>query len=295
MSIARNQHWVPRFYLNGFCTAPNSGSIHIADVKAAYAHESAIEDKRKITKVAASYDLYNFNDANDQLDGSVDHYLGDIERAVVTYWKDMIETGQVPDMRPGTAARKNIALFMAAQHMRTPHMIAVAKYSAQNASALPDINTQGGRDLFYAQLKTIPVDLSATDEGMDDRIEFRDALITYTNLVAQLIEDTLYWTAHVYPKRELITSDTPISVLRYPSMEPGALVDRDCIVFFPMTAKILLICTGRPRDTPDGLVTSQLPLQSSQLNPFIAHFSTQEAYSPVSFEGFKFLRDPPVD
>lgn len=295
MSIPKNQHWVPRFYLNGFCTQINSGSIHVTNIKDVYAHREHKPEKLKIRDVAVLSHLYNFVDPSGGVNTTVDAHIGSIERAVDPIWKAMLEKkGTVPMLKSGSSERKVVARFMASQHLRTPRMVAVSKYVAKHSNGgVPDTRTEAGRDAFYAEVAAIEVDHSSTPEGMLDRADFLAAQITEVDTVSNVLEN-MHWSIRDYGSRCLITSDTPLFSVEQVTMMPVAIGSSKSLVFFPLTSQHLLIASVRCSDATDGVVNSHPATQAAGINPFIAHFATDEVYSATALtDSFPFLRDPP--
>lgn len=305
MTMAVRQHWLPQFYLRTFATSKGGNRLHVTYIKQVYAGNYEAK-KKKIDDTAQRSHLYSlplddgsfFPDRpNDNgWDDGVDKHLQSIEIEAGKLWKAFQDNPNAIDLSRGSDNRPLLARFLASLHLRNPRMVAVAKYAATTPS-VPPLTTEKDREKFYEIIASTPVDLEPTLEGVQDRTAFLLAQLHLLPVVEEVLLQ-LHWTLLYFPGNEasgpLVTSDTPIFCLDRITMDPTSMDSANCMVFCPLTSRLMLIATREPVTTPDGAVVKSSHERATALNQFIIHFGMQEAYSGFKLdESFPFLRDPP--
>ncbi|MFM0591740.1 DUF4238 domain-containing protein [Paraburkholderia dilworthii] len=289
-SVPNRHHWVPQFYLSYFTTQPNASKVYVTDVKAAYAGDPL----RKVTEQAKdiAYIRHLYSAAGEQpkeVDVRLELMFRELETEAGRLWA-RIDKGTVSALPPGSEDRALMSRYIAAQHLRTPRTIAVAKYANAATTSL-DLQTTEDAEHFFEALSQIPLHLGDTPNDMRERELFREAQTTFVDPIADKL-NAMHWTMRVLDKRKFVTNDNPVYVVRRETMESWMIGDPDSIVMFPVTARHFLILAGSAVTTPDGVFEASHEAFAEAANRLTVHYSTNEAYSPFRLgEDFKFFRD----
>lgn len=308
MVLAINQHWVPKFYLRGFTTAPRSEKIVVTDIKAAYAGSPTAATKA-LDQVACMDHLYSSalpdntfvpkqaNEDSPGWDPSVDQALQEIETASGNVWKRMRDDPLQIDFAPGKDARTTVCRFLASLHLRNPRMVGVTKV-AQGQAVIPPLATQSDRDAFHSIVASTPNNMAATLAGIADREPFLEAQSAYLNEIVSAL-DCLHWGFRYFRDNAgagpLCTTDTPLFCVDNKNLEPTSMESPECLVVCALTSRLLLLATGTPTADTNGLVKA-LDVKNSarritSMNQLIVHHGTREAYSGKALgASFPFLR-----
>lgn len=300
MSMSIRQHWVPQFYLRGFATSVGGDRLWVTDIEQAYAGGYSAT-KARVSDVANMCHLYSLPcddgtfrpDKSNDLgwDDVVDKILQSLETQAGGVWAQLHKSVDKLDLSHGSEARKTLAVFMASMHLRNPRMVAVTKFTL---AGLPTPNEKD-LEVFFQSLAGMPVDMTPTLEGIADRAPFLAAQLNALPCISAALID-LHWTVQVFRGNKaagpLVASDTPLFCVDRHTMLPASIAGSDCMVFFPLTSRALLIATRSCSTTPDGAVIERAPESVNSINPFIVHYGQRQAYSGFELgKGFPFLRD----
>ena len=306
VTMAIKQHWVPQFYLRAFATSTGGDRLWVTDIKQAYAGGYQAS-RARVNEVAHLSHLYSLplddgtfqpDKPNDSgWDDGIDKALQALEAAAGHVWLRLRKLPEPLDLSPGSTARHTLATFLASLHLRNPRMVAVAKFAA-TAPVVPTLLTQEDRDAFHQAVADVPVDLSPTLAGIGDRTAFLAAQLTLLPDIRAVLTG-LHWTVQYFPGNKsagpLVTSDTPLFCVDRHTMEPTGMASSDCMVFCPLTSRVLLVATSARTTTPDGAVVEGTSDGARAINRFIVHFGQEEVYSGFQLgEDFPFLRDAPT-
>ncbi|MEN5070159.1 DUF4238 domain-containing protein [Stenotrophomonas sp. TWI1183] len=297
MSI--RQHWVPQFYLRGFATSPKGKTTWITELKDVYAGGYKAS-KESVKKVAYLEHLYSLPGAGGAFqpgkpagkgwDDGVDKALQALEAEAGHVWKEITGLKRNLDLSPGSEARRTVARFLASMHLRNPRMAAVAKFAMTNKL----VTDEQDLEQFYKAVASVPVDLSATTEGMIDRIPFIAVQLSELNEISSILTD-MHWTVQYFSGNQaagpLVTSDTPVFFVDRETMEPTLLDSADCAVYFPLSSRALLIATRARTCSANGEISAGTLQGADAINPFIVHYGQEQAYSGFELtKNFPFLR-----
>lgn len=310
MTMAISQHWIPQFYLRAFSTSPKGKKIAVTDIKRTYSGAYAAEPK-PIAAVACQDHLYSYPLEGDDFhpdkphpkdpgwDDRLEREFGTIEAETGKLWVRLAEDPQAIDFSRDSQERETLSIFLANLHLRNRRMIAVAKV-AQRAEELPDLDTPAGKDAFHAATEETLVNMDATLEGLQDRLPFRRVQDDYLSVTSKAIA-RLHWKLHYFPGNAaagpLFTSDTPVFFVDSKTWEATTLESPTCVLICSLTSRVLLMATAQRTTATDGEMSIEdlkLPQSNAfvlQMNQFIIHYGTNEAYSgKAPGPQFPFLR-----
>jgi hypothetical protein len=259
MSLARQQHEVPRFYLEGFA-CKHSGRVDAFDIRE---QKSFVDIPLNLSRVR---DSYVFTRPDGTRDHSVDQMLGSLENDVSKPSADGSVFSKVVSGRKLTEDERAIfASFVASMYVRSPFL---RRQAAEfKASIIGKFNREAALDddKWAARIAEVegledfdPVTAARArqtliDQNYDLEMPREGTLITVNGMpeYAKLVT-AMRWSIVRASRGDFITCDSPLSHLtsRY---APSGYVDireRQSTLSFPLTSAVCWVGHWNSRRPP---------------------------------------------
>lgn|GEM_PF-1571801 len=247
VSRTKKQHVVPRFYLNKF--ADDNGNVWT------YSGDSAPRpDKPEATAVESN--IYTPADADGERFDDAEKILGLLESNAAPLWDDLCE-GRVF----GGGKRDHIALFMAAQYLRSPSVIRAGAEMAGSMIHHTQKFMASDKDAHERSMKKYEAEtgISYSPEEREKIREFilepkrysidvlRSAGLGMLGSTAELAElfINMNWVVAHSEDQHLITSDSPVTrrsdpATHHPAYGDGAFMNKTVRVQFPLSPRRII-------------------------------------------------------
>jgi hypothetical protein len=192
MTDAKVQHYVPQFLLRGFARA-SDGRLHVLD------KHTDRQFVARVERVAAEKAFYDLALPEGML--TFEPALGNLESAAALVVQTIRTNGSIAPLTVDD--RHTLAVFIAAQHLRTQH------FRAQMLDADRQLATQlreQGHDLeTIANYKPF---------GSDDEVKAQSisVLARMTHVIAKLLLDKDWFLFHTSPDDPFIIGDHPVAL-----------------------------------------------------------------------------------
>ncbi|MGJ0514254.1 MAG: DUF4238 domain-containing protein [Methylomicrobium sp.] len=255
MSIPKNQHWVPRFYLKYFAT-PETKNENIPKVWI-FEKEKSIPPRLVSTKdICFKRYLYSPINNNGEKDLFLEKILGRLEDALAPQWFSL--ANECLYISKDDPFRKGISLFVSSMILRNPDTRIDLENSYREITKCihdePDIN-----DIQAIEINGTSLDFNLDDwdrflnrKPNDHHRFFTDYVFSNIRKIAeQLLEKR--WSIIFSDKPRFITSDKPVSINHLTKEKFGVdfgLGTEGSFVIFPLSPHRLLVMDDR-HDEPE--------------------------------------------
>jgi hypothetical protein len=280
MSLPKNQHWVPQFYLKHFAI-PETRQQRYPRIWTFRLNDGYEKDK-KIKNVAASDYLYS----PPQPDGTrcfrVDSKVGSLENDIAPFWVMIADGTFNLDGKQG--AKKLLSLFIAILHLRNPKMKQMCIESHLGMAEITDsMSIDSGSGEYSLQIadQTFPIDTKSFQNvpPLDET--------ALTSMFTGLIEDAAIefakallekqWLLAIADAPVFITSDVPV-VMFHRQREKFGYGTKGTEFLFPISPTRLLHIHDQP-DFPGNQFFRATPWLTAVLNIQIAGHAQDYAFS----------------
>jgi hypothetical protein len=214
MSKARNQHWLPQFYLRYFAVSgyrrTKNAKIWLADF------ETNTAEEKKVAEVAAAEFLYSHVRSDGSRSYEVEDRLGKLESIVSNLYPRIAEG--YPDLAESWGIKKFAAVFVASLMLRHPSMEEQNKETHRRMiEAYSEISTETGENtgLTHLILNGVahPFDDSNFEEYRNaDNNDMKKMFAEQIHPLAIELSDHLFkkrWIFLFTESPAFFTSDTP--------------------------------------------------------------------------------------
>lgn len=258
MSTAKNQHWLPQFYLRAFCTLDSADTF--PRLWAFY--RTGPEEPRlmSVEEIATQRYLYSPGENGTNRDHSVDVRLQNLESMFGPIWPSLTQ-GFLP--LENNAIRKALSLFIATLYNRHPLRIKdIQSFHEQFVEALEQMpkDEKGNPNVSHVELKGKRIEFDASnwdsykcESKLYFHKSFTNNIIANSGGIAELLL-LKRWAIVVSDEPVFATCDNPLVLAnskktRFGFKTPGTTIH------LPLSPTRFLIIEDR--GLPDGYYASQ--------------------------------------
>jgi hypothetical protein len=285
----RRHHYVPEFYLRGFCTAASPGQVVIYDKETGRVSGSSVK------KAAVKRDYYRLPIVpNGPSPTALEDALSEVEGRAGKILPNLVNGNVLT-----TNDRVNWAEFMALSHLRGPaarHMMAEIIVAQMNKEMEATLSTK-------ERYESIVRDSRETDDPISDKVPYDKLLkfwkdreftldisegVTLTSLdaiekVTGIFHEMNWACVRCPPGSMFITSDTPVSFSSPrgsydPAVGDGGLMNKEVQVRMPLTKRCMLVAGWRILPPNIQIPTAKV----SEINRKTMSHAFRYAYSPFT-------------
>jgi hypothetical protein len=269
MSKSVNQHWVPRFYLQGFSTPETRKSENPQVWIFSKRYEDGHEKLTNVRNVCAKRYLYSPRDQFGGRSWGTDDELQEVESLLAQIWSRI--SSDFVDLSD-QSIRKALCLFIATNHVRHPDNLKVMKSihqqvvsSAEDLPKRPDGTPN--IDGFIYKGKEFELDTSdwhSYKEWNDDNHHrfFVQTIRAASGRLAKILLKKR-WSVVLADGEHFITSDRPVAV-QHQSREIFGVGTPGAIVSFPLSPTRILVMDDRHQEPAN----QYYPLKSDNIGVF---------------------------
>lgn len=231
MSKPKRQHWVSQFYLKYFAT-PETRRTKIPMVNV-HQRDKLNEhaSRRAVKEICVQGHLYSPVQNNGERDWSMEEMLGDTEAKLGSMWPEITQGDTAV---PNNDAKRFLAMFVAAMHLRNPAIHKLIESTFALADQL--LGRVGSRNLDKPE-KVHP-DAGNPDRYFVSMIRDRLADITKTFYAKR-------WMIGTRDSDSFITSDLPVVFLNPNNPKKAGPGTPNTTTFFPLSPRRILMMDDR--------------------------------------------------
>jgi hypothetical protein len=283
MSVPRKHHYVPQFYLGGFCLPDGpKGRLFVLDKENGKTFPAKLED------VACERDFYRIEAGPDRDPMEVEHFFSKIESGAADAVRYVIEHHDVPK----DELRARLMEFLAVMCVRVPAMLdmseepAVASMkmmlefatkSEENFKATLARHAPEGTDLRYEDAKRL-VEGGGLRLSMSQNYRINSLLKLLRPVLPILAQRNWYVSEAAEGAPDFLCSDRPLT-LSWTKPMPGifgpGLGLRNTTAIFPISRRLVLLGLFE-EDPPRGILDE---LRVATLNTLTAIHAKRFVYS----------------